>query len=242
MKFAASGRRTALVVILGLGAMGATVTARAAESANGAPANFSRLAAETWLSRARVRRAQGDTAAAIAAYTEVLRIDPGIGAAYLELAEIRSALGDLRQSELLLSRATTLLSVRPRALLQRAALYLASGRTALAADDFEAAVEARPDAETLRALGMFYVRQRAYVAALAVWRRLLTIAEVATDPKLRREELDTAAALARLAAESDAVQNAADDRNWVRRTLRRHAIPRDASRPRAVRRPSASAP
>ncbi len=186
--------------------------------------SWTSLAASTWLTRARRHAAQGDTLAAIHDYTEAIRIDPSLGAALLELATIRSALGDQRETEWLLNRAASIPDVRAEALSRRAQFHLGMGQRALALADLQAAVEAGPSRERLRALADFFVQQKAWVAALAVWRRM------ANTPSLgeaeRAEAAEMIAALAALAAEADGVQHDMFEHSWVRRALRRHATPR----------------
>jgi tetratricopeptide (TPR) repeat protein len=176
------------------------------------------------LARARRRVAQGDTFAAIHDYTESIRIDPGLGVAYLELARLRSALGDQREVEWLLSRATAISDVRAEALSRRAEFYAGVNKRDLALLDLRAAVEAAPTSDRLRALADFFVQQKAWVAALAIWRRIETSLGPA-EPDARVEAGEMIAALAALAAEADGVQHDMPERSWVRRSLRRHATP-----------------
>src|SRR6188768_1869877 len=96
-------------------------------SADGAEPNdaahWSRLAAQSYLERAERAQARGDTLAAVSAFTDALRVDPNLGRAYIELAELRRLLGDVAEAERLLSRATALGDTRAEALTQRARLY-----------------------------------------------------------------------------------------------------------------------
>jgi tetratricopeptide (TPR) repeat protein len=207
--------------------------------------SWPRRAAEAWLTRARASLARGDTANAISAYTEALRVDPNFGDALLELAEIRMALGDTQQTEWLLSRAASLRDSRARGLLKRARFYTATGRAELALADLSAAAaNDPPSAEVLRELAAHYVRHRAWVAALAVQRRLASSTQGQASADDRRDAETTLQALAALAAEADAAQHALPERGWVRAALRRHAAPaRVAQRgaPLATRGTSAAA-
>lgn len=198
-----------------------------AEGADVSP--WTRRAAEAWLERARASRGRGDTAQAITQYTEAVRVDPTFGAAYLELAEIRSQLGDTQQTEWLLSRAAAIVDTRSKALLLRSRMYSATGRSELALADLVAAVEGEANPEALRELGRFYFQRRAWVAALAAYRRLALALRNGGSADEQREADTTLAALAALAGDADAVQHAMRERGWIRRTLRRHATPTRAA-------------
>jgi tetratricopeptide (TPR) repeat protein len=160
---------------------------------------------------------------AITAYTEALRIDPSSGAATLGLAELRTLLGDFRESERLLSRATAIADVRAEAFSLRAALYLGAGRGELALSDLKAAADVEPRPERLRALASYYLQHRAWVAALAVFRRMRRHLPAQTGERERLEIEDTLAALTALSAEADAVQHDMAELDWVRASLRHEA-------------------
>jgi tetratricopeptide (TPR) repeat protein len=220
----AEATRRPLFIALLLGLASATQSAPSAAQSNGSNQSWSALAASTWLARARRHVAQGDTFAAIRDYTEALRIDPDSGAACLELAAIRGALGDYRDAVWLLNRASALPETRGEALSRRAELHLGMGKRELALADLRAAVESAPTAEHLRALAAFYVQEKAWVAALAAWRRL-EVTMNPSDASARSEAREMVAALGALAAEADGVQHDMRERSWVRRALRRHALP-----------------
>jgi tetratricopeptide (TPR) repeat protein len=183
-------------------------------------ARWTRLAAESWLERAQARARRGDTAEAITAYTEALRIDPRSGVACLELAELRLALGDSREAERLYSQATRISEVRAEALTRRAHLYLAQRRSDLGLLDLQAAVATEPSLPRLRELASYYVKQRAWVAALAIYRKLHASLPAQASPSEIREAEDTLAALSALSAEADGVQHDMAELDWVRRALR----------------------
>ena len=186
---------------------------------------WARRAAETYLERAERAQQRGDSIAALTAFTQALRADPTLGRAYIELAELRRALGDLNEAERLLSRATALNDVRAEALARRARLYREQRRDDLALDDLKSAAESEPSLQRLRELANFYVQQRAWVAALSIWRRVAAHPELTPSAVEAREVTDTLQALSLLAAEADAVQHAMGERSDVRRTLLRHARP-----------------
>lgn len=208
---------------------GAVVLAPAASWAapgSDAPAtrsSWSRLAAESWLSKARALAARGDTAAAMTAYTDALRADPTLGDAYFGLAEIRRLQGDMREAERLLTRAVAMSSARAEALSRRAELYRSIGRMDDAVADWRDAADLEPTLARLRTLAQAYVERRAWVAALSVWRRIRSILAPGASVEERRDADETVAALAVLSAEADAAQHDAGERSWVRKALRRHA-------------------
>lgn len=218
------GARRALALAALNAFLAAPALAAPGTSANDG-ARWSRLAAETYLERAERAQQRGDAIAALGAFTEALRADPTLGRAYMELAELRRALGDVNEAERLLSRATALSDVRAEALTRRARLYRDQRRDELALDDLKSAAESEPTLARLRELANFYVQHRAWVAALTVWRRVAAHPELAASVAETREVRDTLHALSLLAAEADAVQHAMGERNEVRRTLLRHARP-----------------
>lgn len=193
-------------------------------------ARWARLAAQSYLERAQRAVARGDTLAAISAFTDALRVDPTLGRAYFELAELRRLLGDVGEAERLLSRATALPDVRAEALTLRARLYRLQRRDDLALADLESAAETEPTAQRLRGLADFYVERRAWVAALSVWRRIAAHPELSPSETDRTLVRETVSALAILAAEADAVQHAMGEHNRVRRTLQRYARPAQSAR------------
>lgn len=184
--------------------------------------SWSRVAAESWLERAEARLRRGDTAAAITSYTEAIRADPTLALAYFGLAEIRRLQGDYREAEWLLTRAVSVSEHRPEALTRRADLYALTGRREQALADLKTAADIEPSALRLKKLATAYAERRAWVAALALWRRIRfeSTPDEHTDT---REVDDTILALSVLAGETDAVQHDADERDWVRRALRRQA-------------------
>lgn len=214
-----------------------TAPTAAAPPATEGGARWSRVAAEAYLERAERAQSRGDAIAALSAFTQALRADPTLGRAYFALAELRRALGDWDEAERLLSRATALADVRAEALSRRARLHRERGRDDLALEDLKSAAASEPTLERLRQLARFYVEQRAWVAALSVWRSIAAHPELTPELADAREVMETVSALAVLAGEADAVQHAMDERSDVRRALRRHARPlhqRDGSPARAT--------
>jgi tetratricopeptide (TPR) repeat protein len=194
--------------------------AASAQTARLDAARWTRMAAESWLERAQARVRRGDTAEAITAYTEALRVDPDSGVACLELAELRRALGDMREAERLLNQATRISDVRTEALARRAQLYLSQQRSDLALLDLQAAVASDPTPQRLRELASFYLHRQAWVAALAVFRKLQSSLAAQTSEAELREAEETISALAALSAEADGAQHDMAELHWVRRALR----------------------
>ena len=212
-----SARRRALItLLLALSFSGAA----RAETPRFDAAHWTRLAAESWLERAQARARRGDTAEAITAYTEALRIDPSSGAACLELAELRLALGDNREAERLLSQAIRISEVRAEALTRRAHLYLAQQKSELGLLDLQAAAEIEPSPQRLRELASYFVQRRAWVAALAIYRKLQAGFLAQASPAEIREIEDTLGALSALSAEADGAQHDMAELDWVRSALR----------------------
>jgi tetratricopeptide (TPR) repeat protein len=200
-------------------------------------ARWTRLAAESWLERAQARARRGDTAEAITAYTEALRIAPSSGTACLELATLRLALGDSREAERLLSQATRISEVRAEALTRRAHFYFAQQRSELGLLDLQAAATTEPTAQRLRELASYYVQRRAWVAALAIYRKLYASLSTQASSADVRETEDTLAALSALAAEADGAQHDMAELDWVRSALRHLArAPRMARQKSSVSR------
>jgi tetratricopeptide (TPR) repeat protein len=185
---------------------------------------WSRLAAESWLERAERLARLGETLSAITSYTEAVRADPTLGRAYFGLAEIRRLQGDVREAERLLTRAVTLSDARVEALARRAELYRSLGRMNDALSDWSRAAELDPSLGRLRQLAAGYVERRAWVAALAVWRRIRTLVAPSASRDELRDVEDTLSALVVLAAEADSVQHDAGEHNWVRRALRHYVL------------------
>lgn len=156
---------------------------------------------------------------AIGAYTEAIRLDPSNGGALLALGRIRLQLGELGEAELLFSTAARLRSVATDALVERAHLRHGQQRDTEAIADLERAVDLAPE-DTARAeeLSAWHVAHRAWLPALAVWRRAAAGAE---GDSLRRATVQVRA-LAVLAADLDVVRaGASADHSWTRRALAR---------------------
>jgi tetratricopeptide (TPR) repeat protein len=201
--------RFALVVV----ALAVALPARAEEAA---PSWSRRLAADR-TERAAALAARGDTMQALSAYAEALKLDDTYGPAWLGFGALRELLGDSKQAEFAYTRALDFPDTRARAFEARARLLERSGRADAALADLAAACELEPTEARLRELGRRFSARRAWPAALAATRRLLTLLDPSSEEaRVVRIEIQ---ALARLAAETDPVRSGLTGRGWVRRAL-----------------------
>ncbi len=165
---------------------------------------------------------RGDTGTALRLYTEAVRMDPSFGVAYLGLGRLREALRDDGEAERVYTLATRVQSSRAEAFERRAMLEKRLGNQEKAFVDLQTAVDLEPaNTSRLQRLGTWYVENRAWVAALAVWRRLVVELEkqANNDGALSRARVQVRA-LTVLAADIDPVTGpGAEDRSWIRQAL-----------------------
>jgi tetratricopeptide (TPR) repeat protein len=159
---------------------------------------------------------------AIGAYSESIRLEPGDGATLLALGRLRARLGDQGEADLLFSAAARHADTAADALSERAHLRRAQGREAEALADLAAAVELEAGgAGHAEELAAWYVARRAWLPALALYRRAQP-ADLRMGPD-RRARLQIRA-LGVLAAELDPVlAGRARGYSWTRRLLARLA-------------------
>lgn len=161
---------------------------------------------------------EGHVTEALRAYSEAIQLDSRNGAALLALAKLRLGMGETGEAELLFSTAIRQRSSAPEAYAARARLRRAQGRTEEAFHDLEMAVELTPD-DLARAeeLSRWHVERKAWLPALAIWRRALA---VAPDERSEHRAAVQVRALALLAGDLDAVAAGRDaSRSWTRRAL-----------------------
>lgn len=187
-----------------------------------------RLAAQA-LERGVMQEARGDVAQALTSYDEAVRTDSTFGAAALRLGSLRERMGDKAEAELLYTRAASTLDGRADALYARALLRASANQRAEALSDLAASVAHQPTPERLHLLGSWYVEQRTWPAALAVWRALLAGAQASGDAAALREAQVTVAALSWLASDTDPVAAGISSPDWVRRSLARTARRQEAA-------------
>lgn len=181
-----------------------------------------RSGADQLSDRATAYVAAGRFTEAIGLYTESIRLDPSNGVALIELGKLRARLGESEEAEQLFSTAVRMRSVAAAALVERAHLRRREGRDAEATADLERAFDlGADDPARTEELSAWYVAHRAWLPALAVWRRTLGSAD--GDVAARGAALQVRA-LGVLAANLDVVRaGAAPDRSWTRHALARIA-------------------
>jgi tetratricopeptide (TPR) repeat protein len=211
---ATRGAAAALAFALALAGLLAPQTARAD--------SFVRRLAERALERGIQQEARGDIAQALTSYDEAVRTDGSFGAPALRLGSLRERMGDREEAELLYGRAAALPDSSADALYARALMRRPTNRE-LALADLAQSVAQRATPERLHLLGSWYVEQRTWPAALAVWRALLADARASGDAAREREARVTVTALSWLAADTDPVLAGAASPDWVRRSLARAA-------------------
>jgi tetratricopeptide (TPR) repeat protein len=167
----------------------------------------------------RVHAARGEDALAVRRFDEAVRLDPSYGPAYLELAAARERAGDLTEAERTYDVAIEHVPNFIAAFRARAALLHRIGEAARELADLEHLAHIAEGPDTLRALGNGYVENKAWPAALAVFRRLRAFADEQGDDALTREASLQVRALMLLSAELDPVTSGQSQRGWVRRAL-----------------------
>jgi tetratricopeptide (TPR) repeat protein len=187
-----------------------------------APKLGPRSGADQLSDRATAYAAAGRITDAIGLYTESIRLDPSSGVALVALGKLRAQLGEFQEAEQLFSTAARIRAVAGTALVERAHLRHREGRDSEATADLELAVElGADDPAHTEELAVWYVAHRAWLPALAAWRRAAVNAEGETAS--RRAALQVRA-LGVLAADLDVVRaGRAADRSWTRRALARLA-------------------
>jgi tetratricopeptide (TPR) repeat protein len=184
--------------------------------------SWATAAARELSTRAESSWRRGDTGNALRLYTEAVRMDSSFGPAYIGLGRLREALRDDGEAARVYTLATRVPGSRAEAFERRAVLEQRLGESRKAFVDLQTAVDLEPANITRRQqLGTWYVENRAWVAALSVWRRLVVELERAPDSAdaLSRARLQVRA-LTVLASDLDPVTGpGAADRSWVRQAL-----------------------
>ena len=170
--------------------------------------------------QAREHAAHGEADVALTRYAEAARLDPTYGPAYLGLASVYEARGDVSEAERSYAVGLDHVPGFADALVSRARLRSALHRPAEAAADLEAAASLRPETVALlRELAGAYVAAGALPAALAVTRRLAALAEAQQDGRGASEARVGARALALLVGDVDPVSAGQRGRGAVRHAL-----------------------
>ncbi len=184
------------------------------------PAPPTRSGAAELAERGRRFEAENRLTEAIRAYTESIRLDPTNGAVLVALGKLRARLDDLSEAEMLFTTAARFRDVAAEALTERAHLRLREGLETEAMKDLALAVEIDPDAANrLDELASWYVARRAWLPALALFRR--AEADLGATESAKRAKIQVRA-LTLLAGPLDPVgAGAAKDYSWTRRALAR---------------------
>jgi tetratricopeptide (TPR) repeat protein len=175
---------------------------------------------ELVLSGERQERA-GEPAVAARKYTEALALDPCSEEAYLHLGLLRLRTGDPRESARVFSVALARIPSFDRAYVERAAALWALGNREEAERDLELYLTRHAEDRTItRRLASWYAAHGRYAPELALWRRLATLAEGATETS---EAQTMVQALQALLAELDPVSHPPKPSSNVRNLLARAA-------------------
>ncbi len=180
---------------------------------------WSRRLARSHFERALILEQRGDIAQALREYTEAIAIDSTLGDAYAHLGSLRERMGDAREAELVYSEGLRLGDSRAQTLLARSHLHRAAGRSSQALADLEASVELDPTRPALEELARDYVEAHAFSAALATFRRILSLAQNSGDSSAIETARLEVRALRVLAAETDPSTQRAKRHDWVGRAL-----------------------
>ncbi|UQA56036.1 tetratricopeptide repeat protein [Polyangium aurulentum] len=173
------------------------------------------------LTRQAVAHAEsGDRSAAAKRFLEAIRFDPTYGPAYLGLAALHEASGDVVEAERVYQMGLERVARFSAGHLARARLRKRTGRLADAANDLEAARALAPDDPALLGeLCATYISLGALPAALDASRRLEALAEARGDTGALKESRVRSRALANLIAEADPVTAGGQERGLVRRAI-----------------------
>jgi tetratricopeptide (TPR) repeat protein len=180
---------------------------------------WSTTAAEHLCDRAFTFEQRGQLERALVAYTEALNIDPTYGPAWLGLGRLRASLRDYAEADRVLTAAARVPHLMPDALTERASVRRRAGRHADARADLELAIQLEPTYERVRELSSWYIEERAWPAALALWRRWAAALGETRGSAAHDEALLQVKALTVLAGETDPALRGKEERNWVRRAL-----------------------
>jgi tetratricopeptide (TPR) repeat protein len=210
--------RLAFLTLVFLFIAGLTRPAGAQASTSDAE-SWSRRLASSHHQRALELERRGDIAQALREYSETIAIDSTLGDAYLRLGALRERMGDTREAELIYDAAIRLGDSRAQALVQRAHLHRAAGRSAEAINDLQAAVELEPQREALEELARHYVEAHAWAAALATVRRIASSAQQSGDSAAAESARLEIRALRVLVAEVDPSAAPVRKHDWVGRSL-----------------------
>ncbi len=190
------------------------------------------VAAAELVREAHAHEAAREDDLALRRYAEALALDPTGGDAYLGLGALRLRLGDPREAARVYDLALSHIPGLPPALLGRAqarrtlgALTEADADLAAYAESTDGATDMKTDGPArdaaLRQLAGWYAEEGRPLAQLAVWRRLLALAEEHRDDAARKEARLTVHALELLVTGVDPVREPPREASPVRRGMAR---------------------
>lgn len=169
-------------------------------------------------------RAAGKVDLALTQLREAIQTDATFGDAYLTLAELREATGELDEAERVLVLGMDHIPGFVEAMLARAELLARARRDGDASSAFLEALRQRPDDEAvLRRLVAIAPRAGLLPVALGAARRLAALARGRADDKTARELFATTRALSMLVAEVDPALAGGRSPERARRALARFA-------------------
>jgi tetratricopeptide (TPR) repeat protein len=155
---------------------------------------------------ARAHEAAHEDDLALRRYAEAIALDPTLEDAYVGLGSLRLRLGDARESEHVFDAALFHAPGLPEAWLGRGRARHAMGSLRAADADLEAYISKKDDPDAHRELARWYAEEGLPLAQLAVWRRLLTLAERRGDAGLHREARLTVHAIELIVGTADPVR------------------------------------
>jgi tetratricopeptide (TPR) repeat protein len=182
--------------------------------------NWATQRARALTEQGRAHRKSGDSARAITRFNEALAIDATFGDAYIELAALREASGELDEADRVLAVGLERIPGFVEGLAARGQLYGRAKRYNEATTVFLELAAMKPDDEpTLRKVLQNAMRARQLPVALAAARRLASLAARRDDPVAVKDARLTVKALARLLGEVDPVVQGKRSGDRVRRAL-----------------------
>lgn len=194
--------------------------ASAASRPSAPPESWATRGARQLTEQADALTRRGELPRALTAYSQAVVMDRTYAPAYFGLARLREAQGDLREAERIYTQAARLNPGAAQALELRAKLRYISGRQNEAIIDLAESLRRDPDnLSRLKLASTWYVKSQAWGAALAVWRRLLSIYRDTNQVDAARSAQIQVRALGVLAAESDPVLGSSSS-GWVQTSLR----------------------
>lgn len=182
--------------------------------------NWATQRARALTEQGRAHRKSGNTNQAVARFNEALAIDGTFGDAYIELALLREASGELDEAERVLAVGLERIPGFVEGLAARGDLYGRAKRYDQATTTFLQLSAMKPDDEpTLHKVLINATRARLLPVALASARRLASLAAKREDQAAAKDARLTAKALARLVGEADPVAQGKRLSDPIRRAL-----------------------